>query len=31
MFKNADIGIVGDYAEVVPLLTAALKQARPKT
>lgn len=31
MFQNADIGIVGDYAEVVPLLTAALKQARPKT
>ena len=31
MFQNADIGIIGDYAEVVPLLTAALKQARPKT
>ena len=31
MFQNADIGIIGDYAEVVPLLTAALKQARPQT
>ena len=31
MFQNADIGIIGDYVEVVPLLTAALKQARPKT
>ncbi len=28
MFQNADIGIVGDYAEVVPLLTVALKEAR---
>ena len=30
MFHNADIGIVGDYAEVVPLLTAALKEIRAK-
>ena len=28
LFQNADIGIVGDYAEVVPLLTNALKEAR---
>ena len=31
MFQNADIGIIGDYAEVVPLLTTALKEARAKT
>ncbi len=33
IFKAADLGIVGDYAEVVPLLTAALsaaKERRPK-
>jgi electron transfer flavoprotein alpha subunit len=30
MFQNADIGIVGDYAEVVPLLTAKLKEAKAK-
>ena len=30
MFQNADIGIVGDYAEVVPLLTSALKEAKAK-
>lgn len=28
MFQNADFGIVGDYAEVVPLLTAALAAAK---
>lgn len=28
IFQNADIGIVGDYAEVVPLLTAKLKEAK---
>jgi electron transfer flavoprotein alpha subunit len=30
MFQNADIGIVGDYAEVVPLLTTKLKEAKSK-
>lgn len=30
MFQNADFGIVGDYAEVVPLLTAALAEAKAK-
>ena len=28
IFKTADLGIVGDYAEVVPLLTEALRKAR---
>jgi electron transfer flavoprotein alpha subunit len=28
IFHNADLGIVGDYAEVVPLLTAALTEAK---
>ncbi len=28
IFKTADLGIVGDYAEVVPLLTAALRKAK---
>jgi electron transfer flavoprotein alpha subunit len=28
IFKNADFGIVGDYAEVVPLLTTALMAAK---
>ena len=28
MFKAADLGIVGDYAEVVPLLTEALRKAK---
>lgn len=28
IFKSADLGIVGDYAEVVPLLTAALRRAK---
>lgn len=30
IFQNADIGIVGDYAEVVPLLTTKLKEAKAK-
>ncbi len=30
MFQNADFGIVGDYAEVVPLLTTALAEAKAK-
>jgi electron transfer flavoprotein alpha subunit len=30
IFQNADIGIVGDYAEVVPLLTAKLQEARAR-
>jgi electron transfer flavoprotein alpha subunit len=28
IFQNADIGIVGDYAEVVPLLTTKLHEAK---
>ncbi len=28
IFKTADLGIVGDYAEVVPLLTEALRRVR---
>lgn len=28
IFQHADCGIVGDYAEVVPLLTAALQEAK---
>ena len=28
IFKSADLGILGDYAEVVPLLTAALRRAK---
>lgn len=28
IFESADLGIVGDYAEVVPLLTAALRRAK---
>jgi electron transfer flavoprotein alpha subunit len=28
IFQNADIGIVGDYAEVVPLLTKKLQEAK---
>lgn len=30
IFQNADIGIVGDYAEVVPLLTAKLQEAKAR-
>jgi electron transfer flavoprotein alpha subunit len=30
IFQNADFGIVGDYAEVIPLLTAALQEAKTK-
>jgi electron transfer flavoprotein alpha subunit len=30
MFQSADFGIVGDYAEVVPLLTMALEEAKAK-
>jgi len=30
IFQNADLGIVGDYAEVVPLLTTKLKEARAR-
>jgi electron transfer flavoprotein alpha subunit len=30
IFQNADFGIVGDYAEVVPLLTAALQEAKAR-
>jgi electron transfer flavoprotein alpha subunit len=30
IFQNADLGIVGDYAEVVPLLTMKLKEAKAK-
>ena len=28
IFRSCDFGIVGDYAEVVPVLTAALRQAK---
>jgi electron transfer flavoprotein alpha subunit len=30
IFQNADLGIVGDYVEVVPLLTRALREAKAK-
>jgi len=30
IFQNADLGILGDYAEVVPLLTARLKEAKAR-
>ncbi|MBI3247254.1 MAG: electron transfer flavoprotein alpha/ beta subunit [Deltaproteobacteria bacterium] len=30
MFQNADIGIVGDYAAVVPLLTEKLREAKAR-
>lgn len=30
IFQNADIGVVGDYAEVAPLLTAKLKEEKTK-
>jgi electron transfer flavoprotein alpha subunit len=30
IFQNADLGVVGDYAEVVPLLTTKLKEAKAK-
>jgi electron transfer flavoprotein alpha subunit len=30
IFKNCDYGIVGDYAEVVPLLTEALRSIKPR-
>ena len=31
IFKNCDYGIVGDWAVIVPLLTQALDNGRPKT
>lgn len=30
VFQNADLGIVGDYTEVVPLLTTALMEAKTR-
>ncbi|MCL2201965.1 MAG: acyl-CoA dehydrogenase family protein [Oscillospiraceae bacterium] len=30
IFKNCDYGIVGDFAEILPLLTAALDNGQPK-
>ncbi len=31
IFKSADFGIVGDYAEVLPVLTSALRSRMPRT
>ena len=31
IFKNCDYGIIGDFAEIVPLLTRALDNGKPKT
>jgi electron transfer flavoprotein alpha subunit len=31
IFKNCDYGLVGDFAEVVPVLTASLREAKRKT
>ncbi|MEK7216311.1 MAG: FAD-binding protein, partial [Chloroflexota bacterium] len=30
IFKNCDLGIVGDYAQVLPALGRALQEAKPK-